>query len=98
MPVAPHDASRARPGLHGLDRTVTPRWLREHRRGQARASRDVAADIDRLACWARRGPSAVIGAILDTDVFSAIIEERPQAEKCTSVLLGIDTARFPVGS
>ena len=60
MPVAPHDASRARPGLHGLDRTVTPR--------------------------------------MDTDVFSAIIEERPQAEKFTSVLLGIDTARFPVGS
>jgi hypothetical protein len=46
MSVAHHDVSRARPDLHRLDRMVTPRWLREHRRAQARVTRDaVAAEI-----------------------------------------------------
>jgi predicted nucleic acid-binding protein len=38
----------------------------------------------------------VIGAILDTDVFSIIIEERPRAEKFSSLVLGVETAlAFP---
>lgn len=47
MSVAHHDVSRAGPDLHRLDRMVTPRWLRKHRRAQARAARPdaVAADI-----------------------------------------------------
>ena len=47
MSVAHHDVSRGGPDLHRLDRMVVPRWLREHRRAQARAARPdaVAADI-----------------------------------------------------
>jgi hypothetical protein len=47
MPIVRHDVSRAAPDLHRLDRMVTPRWLREHRRARARAARPdaVAADI-----------------------------------------------------
>lgn len=38
----------------------------------------------------------MIGAILDTDVFSIIIDERPQAEKFTPLVLGVETAlAFP---
>jgi tRNA(fMet)-specific endonuclease VapC len=38
----------------------------------------------------------VIGAILDTDVFSILIGHRPQAEKFTTLLQGVDTAlAFP---
>ena len=43
MSVAHHDVSRAVPDLHRLDRMVTPRRLREHRRAQARATRDAVA-------------------------------------------------------
>lgn len=46
MSVARHDVSRRGHELPRLDRLVVPRWLREHRRAQARAARDaVAADI-----------------------------------------------------
>lgn len=38
----------------------------------------------------------MIGAILDTDVFSMIIEERPQAEKLVPLFYGVATAlAFP---
>jgi predicted nucleic acid-binding protein len=38
----------------------------------------------------------VIGAVLDTDVFSMIIEQRPQAQKFAPLLYGVDTAlAFP---
>jgi predicted nucleic acid-binding protein len=38
----------------------------------------------------------VIGAVLDTDVFSIMIEERPQVEKFAPLVLGIETAlAFP---
>lgn len=38
----------------------------------------------------------MIGAILDTDVFSIIIEQRPQAEKFAPLVYGIETAlAFP---
>lgn len=46
MSVPQHDVSRRGHELPRLDRMVTPRWLREHRRAQAGAARDaVAAEI-----------------------------------------------------
>ena len=38
----------------------------------------------------------MIGAVLDTDVFSILIEHRPQADKFSALLGGVDTAlAFP---
>lgn len=38
----------------------------------------------------------MIGAILDTDVFSILIEQRPQAKRFTTLVEGVDTAlAFP---
>jgi hypothetical protein len=47
MTSAAHDVSHRLPDLPRLDRMVTPRWLREHRRAVARAARPepVAADV-----------------------------------------------------
>lgn len=45
MSVAQHDVSRRGPDLPRLGRMVTPRWLREHRRAQARAAFPLAAEI-----------------------------------------------------
>ena len=46
MSVPQHDVSRRTQELPTLVRVVTPRWLRERRREQARAARrTVAADV-----------------------------------------------------
>ena len=42
MSQAPHDVSGRGHDLPRLDRVVAPRWLRERRRGQARAARPDA--------------------------------------------------------
>jgi hypothetical protein len=42
MPLAHHDVSRRGRELPRLDHVVTPRWLRERRRAQARAARPDA--------------------------------------------------------
>jgi hypothetical protein len=45
MPPAPPAVSRRSPELPRLDPVVTPRWLRERRRAQARAAHTAAATI-----------------------------------------------------